>query len=119
MTRFLCYLLTCLLVVFQFSSCEPDCSEKDIRQGTATLIGYKVAKHSRLYIRIDETGTIHKITSLGGRREPTLSLGDKFPIQYYYRGNTVVPRFNKFNYVRYPKNRRTRTVMLDEYKDFY
>ena len=118
MTKFLVKCLIGLFAILQFSSCQHS-SEKDLKQGTATLIGYRVAKHSHLYIRIDETGTIHDIGGLGGRREPTLSLGDKFPIQYYQNENNVIPHFDKYKYVKYPTNRRTRRVMLDNYKNYY
>lgn len=74
------------LVSILLASCM-DVEEKDWKDGTATLVGYKVSKHSHIFIKVNETNTLHDISGLGRRREPIIPLGDKFPIKYYVSPN--------------------------------
>ena len=107
-----------LLMAFALMSCEPSVKNSELINGTAILIGYKVAKHSHMYIMIEETGTTHDIGSLGGRREPVMSLGDRFPIQYYIIGSRIIPYFNRYKYVKDPTNRNSRKVTLPGYEKY-
>lgn len=107
-----------LAAAFTLMSCTSFPQNDELKNGTAVLIGYKVAKHSRMYIMVKETGTTHRITGLGGRREPIMALGDEFPIQYYIRGNMIIPYFDRYKYVRYPTNRKLRKVTLQGYEKY-
>lgn len=104
-------------MTFALMSCEPSFNKDELKNGTAVLIGYKIAKHSHMYIMIEQTGTVHDISFLGGRREPIMSLGDKFPIQYYVRGNRIIPYFDKCKYVKRP-NTTSRKIVMHGYEKY-
>lgn len=108
-----------LVMTFALMSYEPYFNKDELKNGTAVLIGYKIAKYSHMYIMIEETGTLHDIGSLGGRREPIMSLGDRFPIQYYVRGNRIIPYFDKYKYVKRPHNTTSRKIMMHGYEKCY
>ena len=95
-----------LLMAFALMSCESSVKNSELKNGTAILIGYK------------ETGTTHDIGSLGGRREPVMSLADRFPIQYYIIGSRIIPYFNRYKYVKDPTNRNSRKVTLPGYEKY-
>lgn len=74
------------------------------------LVAYRVAKHSHLWLRDINTGSIYDVGGLGGRREPVMALGDVIDIKVC--GNEVVSDVP----VRYPDNSDTRFVFLSGYK---
>lgn len=86
--------------------------------GTAVLVGYKVSKHSRLYVFDPETHKIHTLHSLGGRREPSLKIGESFDVQYcgLNKEYLYIDRDRlRTTYVRVPEDKKSRTVMLPGY----
>ena len=91
------------LVSILLTSCVA-VEEKDWKDGTATLIGYKVSKHNHIFIKVNETNTLHDIDGLGRRREPIIPLGGKFHIKYYVspNGHVYVHRGYIRNQVRRP-----------------
>ena len=76
--------LTILLVSLLFlSSCKNKprvC--KELKEGEAVLVAYRVAKHSHMWFLNPATNTIYDIDGLGGRREPTIKLGQSIDVQY-------------------------------------
>jgi len=73
--------LLCIILVGCCS--QTDINRADIKNGKATLVAYRVAKHSHMWLKIKETNTIHDISGLGGRRIPTINLGDTIDVKYY------------------------------------
>lgn len=73
------------------------------------LVAYRVAKHSHLWLKDINTGSIYEVSGLGGRREPVMALGDVIDIKIC--GNEVVSEIP----VRYPDNTDTRFVFLTGY----
>lgn len=100
-----------------FTSC--DNMKYEEKTGTAMLIGYKVAKHSHIFIKVMETNTIHELGGMGGRREPNIPLGTKFKIRYrVYADGHVRPMVDAYQFGKYPENRRRRYVMLSGYEQY-
>lgn len=110
-------LFICLFTLFLFG-CE---AQRDTivcdnaTQSNAKVVAYRVAKHSRLWIEDVNSKKIFEISSVGGRREPTVGLGGIVPIQYCQSRLN----FDKYSYVKYPLNTTTRFVYLPGYKHLY
>ncbi len=108
---------TMLLCVI-FSSCsqgvDVDTCENPT-DGKAILVAYRVARHSHLWFQNPETKRVYDIGSVGGRREPNISLGDTIEVQYC-NGEIV---FDRYEYVKQPINRETRFVYLDGFDNLY
>ena len=107
-----------LFLLILLTSCvsnENYCEKK----GTAILVGYKVAKHSHIFIKILETNTVHEIGGMGGRREPNIALGTKFVVKYRInnKGN-VYPLLNASDYAKQPIDRTSRYVMMTGYEKY-
>ncbi len=69
-----------IILTLILASCKPEC--KVTKQGTAKLVGYKVAKSSHMCFQLMETGTNHDIGQMGGRREPNIAIGTTVKCSY-------------------------------------
>ncbi len=82
-----------------------------MREGTATLIGYKVSKHSHMLFYLNETGTTHDIGGMGGRREPSIKLNSTIKVKYCVgKDGRITLLVKGRNYAKYPKDRTSRSV---------
>lgn len=70
------------------------------------LIGYRVAKHSHLWVKDHSTGVVYDIGGLGGRREPSVPIGSIINVKVCGAHAYV----DKAEYVRVPEDRTTRIV---------
>lgn len=84
-------------------------------KGEAILVAYRVSKHSHLWFENPKTGKVYDIGGVGGRREPSINLGDS--INVYYCESEIV--FDKDKYVQEPFNRETRFIYLNGYRYLY
>jgi len=84
-------------------------------KGKARLVAYRVAKHSHLWFENVETKKIYDISGVGGRREPSISLGSSIPVEYCL-GDIHLDRAT---FVKVPVNRDTRFVALPGYEYLY
>lgn len=69
-----------ILIVSTLVGCsfKPCCDKFEDRK--AILEGYRIAKHSHMYIRLVGEPNIIDIDGLGGRRKPTIKLGDTLSV---------------------------------------
>jgi hypothetical protein len=79
--------------------------------GKAVLVAYKVAAHSHIWFQDPKTKRIFHEGTLGGRKEPTVSLGDT--INVHYCDGTLM--FDKNLYVKSPMDRSSRFKCLGGY----
>jgi hypothetical protein len=99
------------MLVVCLSSCSMNKCE-NTTNGKAVLVAYKVAKHSHLWFQNPENKQLYYISSVGGRREPNINLGDTIYVQYC-DGEIL---FDKYQYVKRPDNRKKRFTHLDGFE---
>lgn len=104
----------CILISSMFS-CESQPKCENPEQGKAVLVAYRVSKHSHMWLLNPETGKVHDVGGVGGRREPNINLGDTINVSYC-NGRIL---FDKYSYVKIPVNRKTRFIYLPGYDHLY
>lgn len=109
-------LMTYTILTLFIYSCSPTSNKcENQTSGKAILVAYRVYKHSHMWFQNPETKQIYDINALGGRREPTISLGDT--INVYYCDNQII--FNKYDYVKIPANRSIRFIYLNGFSHLH
>lgn len=104
-----------ILAIFIISCSNIKNKCKNPINGKAVLVAYRVSKHSHLWFQNTETKQIYDISSVGGRIEPNINLGDTILVQYC--NNEII--FNRYDYVKVPINRETRFIYLNEFSYIY
>ena len=96
---------------------DPTSNCSVVSEGPARLVAYRVAKHSRLWLENTQTGKIQEFSGLGGRRIPTIDLGQTITVKYCGEKMYV----NLDPYVTYPTNKdsSTKFVPLPGYEHLY
>jgi len=108
-------LIILLSVLFLFSCQSKPRVCKELKEGEAVLIAYRVAKHSHMWFLDPVTNTVYDIDGIGGRREPTIKLGQSIQVQYC-DGDII---FDKYSYAVYPENADTRFIYMKGYQNLY
>lgn len=104
------YILLMLIAILSFGCAEPTC-EKPVN-GKAVIVAFKVAKHSRVWLKNPQTNLIDRV-SLGKRKQVIYNMGDTIDV-LYCGDRTLIDRDRL---VRRADNTTTRFESLQGYEN--
>lgn len=114
-------LIPLILLTTFVSSCSESLPIVDWNQAQdcqLKLVAYKTSKHSKYWMEDEKTKTIFYFHSLGGRRIPTISLGESIKSKCMIYNNQFITQFEQYktSIVQNPNTGITDIKTLDGYE---